>query len=489
MELGSIENRQLLGIAICVAILGYVYSVLSSPLAKLPGPWHTKWTEAVLKYTTLKGKRPTWVHSLHQKYGPVVRISPIEVSVQDPSATNQIYSVKNEFRKAAWYRYFQPDFINVFSTTDVDYHRRHRRLLASEISETGLNVHKPVVESKVRLAIERMAEEMEERGATDVYRWTLYMATDVIGELSFGSSFRMLETKEVSQYIRDLKSLGFAGAIRATFPTLIKINKFIPLPVISSGVETRKRISQYAEQSLERHYKLVEEQGDEAKPTLLSKLYRANENDKDTLPFDELRNDAMSYIVAGSDTTTNTLTYLIWEVCRRPDVKARLLAELRTLPDGFEDEHVKKLPYLDNVIHETLRLHTAVPTGLPRTVPPGGVTFGGYFIPGGYTVSAQAYSMHRIPEIYPDPLRFDPSRWEKPTKAMRDAFVPFGGGSRICLGLHLAKMELRLATARFFTRFPNAKPSQLEGFTDDDMEPALYFLVSPKKQRCLIDAR
>ncbi|KAI0834222.1 cytochrome P450 [Hypoxylon sp. FL0890] len=489
MELGSLENRQILGIAICVAILGYVYSVLSSPLAKVPGPWHTKWTEAVSKYTAVKGTRPKWIHSLHLKYGPVVRISPTEVSLQDPSATNQIYSIKNEFRKSEWYNYFQPDFMNIFSTLDLDFHRRHRRLLASELSETGLNVHKPVVESKVRLAIERMAEEMEERGATDIYRWTLYMATDVIGELSFGSSFRMLETKTVSQYISDLKSIGFAGAVRATFPTLVKISRVIPLPVISKGLKMRQRMSEYAEQSLERHYKLVEEQGDKAKPTLLSKLYRATENDKDTLPWDELRNDAMSYIVAGSDTTTDTLTYLIWEVCRRPDIKEKLMAELRTLPDGFEDEDAKKLPYLDNIIQETLRLHTAAPAGLPRVVPPGGATFGGYFIPAGYTVSAQAYSMHRNPKVYPDPLKFDPSRWEKPTKAMKDSFLPFGGGSRICLGLHLARMELRLATARFFTRFPNAKLSHQDGFCDEDMEPLLYFLAAPKNQRCLIEAR
>lgn len=55
--------------------------------------------------------------------------------------------------------------------------------------------------------------------------------------------------------------------------------------------------------------------------------------------------------------------------------------------------------------------------------------------------------------------------------------------------MHLAKMELRLATARFFTRFPNSKVSQLEGFTDDDMDPEMFFLMSPKKHRCLIDAR
>ncbi|KAI4859602.1 putative cytochrome P450 [Hypoxylon rubiginosum] len=483
----GVQNYELVAIAIGVTLLGYVYSVLSSPLAKLPGPWYTKWTETVLKYNVVKGRRPKWVQALHEKYGPIVRISPLEVSVAEPSATQQIYAVKGEFLKSPWYNYFIPGLQNVFSTTDVNYHRRHRRLLASEISESGLVAHRPAVESKVRLTIERMAEEMEERGVADVYRWCLYMATDVIGELSFGSSFRMLETKEENQYIRDLKSIGFAGGLRSTFPFLMKINRFIPLPVLKAGMEIRDRIREYATESLKRHYRQVEEEGDSAKPTLLSKLYRASENDTDTLDFVELREDAMSYIAAGSDTTTNTLTYLLWIVCKRPEIKKKLLAELQTLPSDFSEQDVRGLAYLDLVIQETLRLYAAAPSGLPRVVPPGGATLAGRFIPGGYTVSAQAYSMHRNPSVYADPLKFDPERWIKPTRAMKDSFVPFGGGSRVCLGLHLARMELRLATARFFTRFPDAKVSRREGFTDEDMEPDMYFLMAPRKKRCLIE--
>ncbi|KAI1214358.1 putative cytochrome P450 [Annulohypoxylon truncatum] len=487
--LGGVKGYQLFAIAIGIALLSYIYTVLTHPLAKIPGPWYTKWTMAPFKYQVITGKRPKWVHALHEKYGPIVRISPIEVSIQDLKAVQQMYHVKNEFRKSSWYADFNPGLPNVFSTTDLDYHRRHRRLLAAEISESGLVAHRPTVDSKVRLAVERIAEEMEERGAADVYRWTLYMATDVIGELSFGSSFRMLETKEETQYIRDLKMVGFAGGLRATFPFLTYITNYIRLPVISVGTEVRNRLREYANQSLGRHYKLVEEQGDDAKLTLLSKLYRANEKDGETLPFHELREDAMAYITAGSDTTTNTLTYLFWAVGRDPAIRQRLVAEIRTLPDNFEDPDVKKLTYLDNVIQETLRLYSAAPAGLPRLVPPEGATLAGYFIPGGITVSAQAYSMHRNPDVYPNPLKFDPSRWENPTKAMKDSFVPFGAGSRVCLGLHLARMELRLMTARFFTRFPNAKPSTLEGFTDDDMDPKMFFLMQPKNQRCLIEAR
>lgn len=120
----------------------------------------------------------------------------------------------------------------------------------------------------------------------------------------------------------------------------------------------------------------------------------------------------------------------MWNTCNRPEVKAKLLKELSTLPNDFNYDHLKNLHYLNHVVDETLRLYSAVPAGLPRVVPPEGANMGGYFIPGGSIVSTQAYGMHRIEEIFPDALQWTPERWESPTQAMKDAFVPWGGGSR-----------------------------------------------------------
>lgn len=230
-----------------------------------------------------------------------------------------------------------------------------------------------------------------------------------------------------TQYLLDLELVGFYGGLLVTFPTLMKIAHYLPLPFLRNALASRKRITMYAEQSLQRHYKKVEEEGDSSKPTLFSKLYKARE---EGLEFKEVRDSATSYIVAGSDTTANTLTYIIWLVCTHPEVKKRLLKELETLPENFEDKDLKPLPYLGLVITETLRLYSAVPAGLPRIVPKEGATFAGHWVPGGYTVSAPAYSMHRNPNVFSDPLTFDPSRWERPTQKMKDAFVPYGGGSR-----------------------------------------------------------
>ena len=216
--------------------------------------------------------------------------------------------------------------------------------------------------------------------------------------------------------------------MRATFPRLFRISMHVaPLPIIKTASESFKRALNYADQSIERYKRLLASDPTNARPTLFTKLFQAGD---EGLPDVEIRTEAQAYIVAGSDTTANTLTYLFWSVCRDERVRHALTKELSGLPDDFGDQQLKELPYLTQVIDETLRLYSAAPSGLPRAVPPGGAELAGYFLPGGATVCTQAYSLHRDPDIFPSPEKFDPSRWKAPSKAMKDIFMPFGGGSR-----------------------------------------------------------
>lgn len=107
--------------------------------------------------------------------------------------------------------------------------------------------------------------------------------------------------------------------------------------------------------------------------------------------------------IAGTDTTAVTLTYLVWLVLSRPKLQAQLEAEASTLQDDFREPDVEKLPLLNAVISETLRLHTAAPGGLPRVVPANGATMGGISIPAGTIVTTQAYTYHRDPNLFPNP--------------------------------------------------------------------------------------
>lgn len=206
------------------------------------------------------------------------------------------------------------------------------------------------------------------------------------------------------------------------------------------------------------------------------------------LTQDEACIEASNLIIAATDTTAITLTYLIWAVLQRPQLQRSLEAEVQALtPEQLTDESLEALPLLNAVIQETLRLYGAAPSSLPRTVPAGGAQLCGHALPGGIEVSTQAYTLHRLPEIWgPDAEVFRPDRWlgAEKTQSESAVFAPWGAGSRICLGIHMAHMELRLATAMFFREIAGAKIAP--DTTPSDMAMENYFLISPKAHKCFI---
>jgi cytochrome P450 len=104
--------------------------------------------------------------------------------------------------KSEFYRHLtRYDIQNLFNSSDPKFHGERRRLLSSPLSASSLKHMEPLIEARVRLAIRRIQEEMEARGTVDVYKWWIFMATDIIGELCFGDSFHMLEHGEVSGWL------------------------------------------------------------------------------------------------------------------------------------------------------------------------------------------------------------------------------------------------------------------------------------------------
>lgn len=154
----------------------------------------------------------------HTIAGPVVRVGPKEVCFSDGSAFRQIYNIKETFVKSPLYETITDSPApSVFSTADVELHRRHRRLLAPGLSETSVSQMCPSVHSKVALTVQRMKEEMEERGAADVYKWWTFMTSEITGELTFGQSFKILEEGKVSHSCRTCSHLD---SIPNIFPPL-----------------------------------------------------------------------------------------------------------------------------------------------------------------------------------------------------------------------------------------------------------------------------
>lgn len=157
----------------------------------MPGPLLSRFTTLHLKVITLLGRRVHYIHDLHGNYGPVVRISPHEVSVAHPPAAKQIHKVSAPFPKTEWYTSFTQITDRLFAMTDRKVHAARRRLLAHPLSESGLKVFEVHVKSRIELAVSRIAEDVERQGYADVMKWFYFLATDVIGDLSFGQGFNV----------------------------------------------------------------------------------------------------------------------------------------------------------------------------------------------------------------------------------------------------------------------------------------------------------
>ncbi|KAF9888504.1 hypothetical protein FE257_008611 [Aspergillus nanangensis] len=469
-------------------VTAMIYKAFKSPVRHIPGPFHTLITRLPLKYYIVTGQRLHYVHSLLRAYGPIVRISPHEIATCDPDAFTSIHRIGSGFLKSPWY-----DTISsapepgIFMMRDPKEHAARRKLFARAFSKNALGKNwGSVIRAKVDKAVEQLKSEGKGKGEVDILKWWTLMATDVIGHLSFGQSFNMLDIGRKTNYINVLESSLFGSGMRAELPLLHALARFIPIQSIQAIVNGDAYLQDYGRRAVSN---LRRQSGNAANlfGTMLNSSIAGESDMQDSLSDRSICLEAGNLIVAGSDTTAVTLTYLTWAVLKKPELQLKLEAEVATLNEDFEDADVERLPLVAAVIEETLRLYGAAPGSLPRTVPSGGSTLAGYFIPEGYSIETQAYTLHRDPNIFANPLQFDESRFldSSPlTATQKQVFSPFGAGSRVCIGVHLARSELRLSAAAFFRKCRGARLSGM--MTDEMMEIENHFLIAPKAHVCNI---
>ncbi|KAK7443103.1 TRI11 protein [Colletotrichum acutatum] len=387
-----------------------IHTAFSNPLRHVPGPTHTLLTHLPLKHHVLTGRRMYYVHALHTTYGPIVRISPHEVAVADPAGFTAIHRIGGGFLKAPWYEESNsPDGgePSLFAMRDPRKHAVRRRLLGRVFTKASLRKEwEGVVRDKVDMAVSKIRKEAGGGGCSDVLKWFTMMATDVVAHLCFGESFNMLELGEM------LELISVQNITRYELPWLHFIRSHVPLLKSSTDlVDAQAVLDSYGDRAVE-NLRQNSDRNRTLITTLLNALDADDTNDKREeekggnakLTEEMVQRESRSMIIGGSDTTSITLAYLVWAVVKRPELKVKLEDEVAGLSSNFDDDTLEKLPLLNAVIDETLRLYGAVPGQLSRSVPVGGATFGGYFVPSGTTVETQAYTLHRDPEVWRDPL-------------------------------------------------------------------------------------
>jgi cytochrome P450 len=194
---------------------------------------------------------------------------------------------------------------------------------------------------------------------------------------------------------------------------------------------------------------------DSGRHDILSLLVRAKGAGGEEFSDREIRDQVMTLMFAGHDTSTSTLTFMLHELARHPEVLRRMHEEQdRVLGDASPtaQQLEKEMPYLDMVFDEVLRLYPPAWIGPRRAIQE--FEFGGYTVPRDAYVNYCSWASHRLPEVFPEPEAFVPERFTRERKAAlsRGAYVPFGGGSRICIGKRFGQTEVKLVATKLLQR-------------------------------------
>jgi cytochrome P450 len=184
---------------------------------------------------------------------------------------------------------------------------------------------------------------------------------------------------------------------------------------------------------------------------ILTLLMSARDEAGEALSDSELRDELMTLLIAGHETTATALTWALYWIHLFPPVRQRLLDELESLEDDFDPNTVFRLPYLNAVCSETLRIHPVALLTFGR-VTRSQVKLAGITLDPGTTVTGCIYLAHRRKEVFSNPEEFNPDRFLERHYSPYE-FLPFGGGVRRCIGMAFAQFEMKLVLSTILSRF------------------------------------
>lgn len=398
-----------------------IYRLYLHPLRNYPGPrW---WAISRLPWlsSTVRGTIVHDLKTLHERYGPIVRVAPNELSYTTPAVNKTIYASNPEFPKDPMHL---PPFHNGtpgILAADHDNHRRYRRLLASAFSDRGMRAQQAMIQSHVDLLITRLKERCGDSEPVDMCEWFNWTTFDIIGDLAFGESFGCLQNAATHQWIASIqgnvKAIPVINAIRR-----LGLDWIIPLLAPKRLLEMRARNAQFTVDKVDQRRRHgAEPRGDlwdgMIVPSSASEMAEPKEGSGGgggTMSREEMISNASAIVLAGSETSATLLSGCTW-LLLRPENRHRLrrLAEHVRGSFASEDEidliSVGRLDYMLAVLDEALRLYPPVPMQSNRIVRGKGEVIAGGWVPGGVSFPLPFFSLHVLFTSFS--LRFAPHRF------------------------------------------------------------------------------
>ncbi|KAF9064706.1 benzoate para-hydroxylase [Rhodocollybia butyracea] len=478
-----------------LVLLGSYVWVKSRTLNHIPGPILARLTPLWLIYYARIGKRYMAVECAHKVYGDMVLISPNHVSICHPEAIKAIYgNGPNALVKSQFYNAFISLKPSVFSVIDSREHTHRRRILSKAFSSTALQSFIPTMKHHVSAFTSKIDSIAARSNTVDLLAFINYLTVDILSDLAFGAPLGFLEQE--SDLIAIKTSQGrhieehFSSMIseREHLAAVLGISSYFRYlsPILFDPFIRRARKSSSSLEQLAYSKVLERFCRGQNKDDILQRLidsHGTTEHHQLGDRIEILTAETVTLLIAGSDSTANSIAAILHLVLIHPEVHKKLLLCLEDAVGShkgpIEFKQIANVAYLSATIIEGLRYHSINSIGLPREVSSHGLVILGKYLPPGTEVSVPAWTAHHSNHIWGDPQLFRPERWLE--SDIQQCFLGFGKGKRACIGKHLAQMQMQLILSTIMLRYDMELESKdllsSEGFLNRLSELKVFLIV------------
>ena len=392
----------------------------------------------------------------YERYGPIftLRILHSNVVFMLGPAANHYVTVSHA-SNFKWRESHFRDLIALLGdcllTTDDPYHKRARQIMLPAF-------HRERIAASIDTMVEETEKALEQwhpNTRIDLYAWTRHLATRIAMKALFGIDPDGPAAREIDAAAMFEQALAFYAS-RYEF-------RFLRVPGTPWArlQEASKRLNRLLYTQISRQ-RATGERGED----VLSLMLDAQDESGQGLSDVQIRDEMMTLLFAGHDTTTSTVAFMFYELAKAPRLADRLVAEQRSMLDGKAPSAAQlmsgELTDLEMTMEETLRKYPPAWVGPRKSVD--AFEFEDHTVPANSYVNYSSWASHHLPDVFTDPERFRPERFSPEAKAElpKGAYIPFGGGSRTCIGMRFGQLEVRTIATLIASRFALTLPDDFE---------------------------
>lgn len=365
------------------------------------------------------------------------------VFISNPQAIQEIFTTPAEYFDAGRGNKLLKPLVgeNSLLLIDGETHQRQRKLLTPPFHGERMKAYSQIITNITNEVISNLhiGEPFAVRDA--MQEISLKVILRAVFGLSEGERF--IKLQELLRSLLELSGSPLRSAV-TFFPALqVDLGAWSPW---GKFLRQREEIHQLL-------YTEIQERRnnfDSSRSDILSLMMSARDENGEAMTDIELRDELMTLLFAGHETTASALTWAFYWIHHLPNVREKLLTELNSIDENTDLNEVSRLPYLTAVCQETLRIYPIAMITLPRMVKTPTKIMGHEFPPGALLAPC-IYLTHRRPDLYPEPEKFQPERFLERQYSQYE-YIPFGGGNRRCIGMAFAMFEMKLVLANVLSK-------------------------------------